>query len=57
MRGRRYGAHRPEDVPTSVTVLEFRRWPIEVQAPYPAALAAQRQQINALAARGGDAPA
>lgn len=47
-----YGPHRPEDVPATVTVQGFGKWPQEIQIPYPKALAEQRRQINELARRG-----
>lgn len=46
---RAYGPHRDEDVPRTLTVLEARQWPQEIEIPYPAALAEQRRQINTAA--------
>lgn len=59
MTGRAYGPHRPEDVPPGVIVLAVGRWwndglnRGERVVPYPAQLAAQREQINARAHRDG----
>lgn len=48
---RAYGIHRPEDNPTSVTVLRMvgprgSRRRLETEEPYPVALARQRAAIN-----------
>lgn len=48
---RRYGPHRPEDNPATVTVLTTEgsrghRRRLEVQEPYPRALAKQRAALN-----------
>lgn len=44
----RYGPHRPEDAPATVTVYP-PRGAVPHQAPVSPALLAQRQQINTLA--------
>lgn len=55
---RAYGPHREDDVPKTLTALEAKQWPQEVEIPYPDALARQRRNINNrawVAGLGGDA--
>lgn len=46
IRRRKYGPHRPEDAPTTVTVRLIETPWAEVEVERPAALVRQRKQIN-----------
>lgn len=48
----RYGHHRDEDMPTTVTVLGCGKFPQPMDVPFPPAFVRQRRQINDLASRG-----
>ena len=47
----RYGPHRPEDCPRTVTVRGRGKWADERQVEMPAALIEQRKQLNERAHR------